>query len=344
MATKAFAAGAEAFAVAIGPWGRIIVAGTSADKFAIACFTASGDNCAFFGTDSKATTGFTSHSAEAWAIAIDSDGRIVVGGMVERDDNQKFAVARYNSSGSLDSTFGTGGKVVYDVAAADPSPYTSNVESISGIAIDSVGRIVAAGTFSAQNVSPRFALMRFHGNGVPDAAFGPDSTGMTTAFGECSWAGCLEEAIATSLALQPNGKIVVAGGARLLGSGSLAFDVALARFLPDGSRDSSGFGIDGYVLTDFVGQDAAYSVKIAGGRLFVAGSSVDQYLVAKYSISNGALDPSFDGGVVVGNPCPPGTWSPARDLVVQSFPCRGILCVPTREPVIVGACLVAPGF
>lgn len=123
--------------------------------------------------------------------------------------NEKFAVARYTSAGGLDSSFGTGGKVVYDVAGPPlGAPYEKNVESISGIAVESSGRIVAAGTFSAVNVSPRFALIRFLGNGVPDATFGPDSTGMATAFGGCSWAAVSKRPPQTSLALQPNGKIV----------------------------------------------------------------------------------------------------------------------------------------
>jgi beta-propeller uncharacterized protein DUF5122 len=69
---------------------------------------------------------------------------------------------------------------------------------------------------------------------------------MVTAFGGCNRLLCFADAVATSLALQPDGKIVVAGSARYAGTASLANDVALARFLPDGSRDD-GFGYNGYV-------------------------------------------------------------------------------------------------
>lgn len=346
VATRAFAAGAEARAVAVDPFRRIIVAGTSDEQFAVACFSDSGGKCAFGGGDSNVTTSFA-HPAEAAAIAVAGDGSIVVGGTVRHFDgvmNQKFAVARYDAFDGLDLSFGLAGRVVYDVAGPPPGwpPGVANIETISGITVDSSGRIVAAGTFSAEHVSKRFAVLRFLGDGSPDTTFGPDSTGMSTVFGGCSWAGCFEEAEATSLTLQPNGKIVVAGWARRLGSVLWDGDVALTRLLPDGSRDTSGFGIDGYVLTDVGGFGAAArAVKIAGGSLFVAGYAfaAEQAMVARYSLSNGALDTAFGGGVLVGTSCPTGHSSPALALVVQTFPCRGTFCLPTRKPVIAGACL-----
>jgi hypothetical protein len=141
----------------------------------------------------------------------------------------------------------------------------------------------------------------------------------------------------TSLVLQSNGKIVVAGSAKRLGSGFMDGDAALMRFLQDGSRDSSGFGIDGYVLTNVGGNRAkAMSVKIAGGGLFAAGWAVspEQATIAWYSLSDGALDGGF--GVIVGSACPPEHKTAALTLVVQSSPCRGTICVPTHKPVQVG--------
>jgi hypothetical protein len=184
-------------------------------------------------------------------------------------------------------------------------------------------------------------VIRFHGNGLPDATFGPHSTGVATGFGGCSWAaGCFEKAEATSLVLQSNGKIIVAGSAKRLGAGFMDDDAALVRFLQDGSRDSSGFGTDGYVLTDGGGNRAqAKSVKIAGGGLFVAGwaFSPEQAMMARYSLSDSALDGGF--GVIVGSACQPQHKTAALTLVVQSFPCRGTICVPTHKLVIAGPCI-----
>ncbi len=82
----------------------------------------------------------------------------------------------------------------------------------------------------------------------------------------------------------------------------------------------------------------AMAVKVAGGSLYVAGHSVGQAMVARYSVSNGSLVSDFDGGVVTTTtPC----TGPAFALVVQSFPCRGTFCAPIRKPVIAGTCLVS---
>ena len=342
VAEKGFTAAAEARAVAVAPSGRIFVAGKSAQQFALACFTDTGVNCAWFGTDSKVTTAFGSgYSAEAAAIAIASDGRIVVGGRVSYWNNgasatqESFALARYDSFGMLDTSFGAGGKQKYNAGSAT-WPAT-NHESISGLAIDASGRILAAGTFSAQNVSPRFALLRFRADGSSGhdvrLRLQRNGHGVRRLQRVCL---CSEEAFGTSVALQPDGKIVVAGGARLAGSGSLDYDVALARFLPDGSLDS-GFGYHGYVRTQLGNYDEARAVKVAGASLYVAGHSGGQAMVARYSVSNGSLVSDFDGGVVTPTtPC----MGPALALVVQSFPCRGGgFCVPIRKPVIVGTCI-----
>ena len=339
VATKAFAAAAEARAVAIDSSGRIIVAGTSSGQFALACFNGLGGFCSF-GAYSKTTTAF-SCPAEASAIAIDSDGRIVVGGSAwywnsqTSAKNEMFAVARYTSAGTLDLTFGSAGRATFDAGSGVWNE--QNEESIRALALDASGRIVAAGTFAAQGVTPRFAVLRFLQNGGLDTTFGPQSNGLATAFGGCSWAGCFEEASGSSLALQSDGKIVVAGSVRPLNSGSLAYDVALVRLLSDGSRDVSAFGIDGYVRTDAGNYDEAFSVKVAGGSLYVAGHSGGLSLAARYAVSNGALVADFDGGVVVGNyACL--IMNPAYAVVIQSF-YRGGGFIPTRIPVIVGTCL-----
>jgi uncharacterized delta-60 repeat protein len=338
VAKRAFAAAAEARAVAVDGWGRILVAGTSSSQFALACFTDSGGGC-WFGNGANTTTTSFAYPADASAIAIDDDGRIVIGGKLAHWNsaisatNEMFAVARYTAAGGLDSTFGTGGKTVLDAGSGVWNQ--PNRESIRGLALDANGRIVAAGAFAAQGVTPRFAVIRFLQNGQLDTTFGPQASGLVTAFGGCSWtAGCFEEASASSLALQSNGKIVVAGSVRPLNSGSLAYDVALVRLLSNGSRDASGFGVDGYVRTNAGNFDEAFAVALAGSSLYVAGHSGGQSLTARYSTANGALVPQFNGGWVV-SPSPCVTLSPAYAVVIQVLYRNGL---PTYKPVIVGTC------
>ena len=248
-----------------------------------------------------------------------------------------FLLARYLTTGALDTSFGSGGIRTYNAGSATYPEV--NHESISGLAIDASGRIVAAGTFSAQNVKSRFALLRFRPDGSNDTTFGPGSTGMVTFVG-CTQQGCAEEAFATSVALQSDGKIVVAGSARLAGSGLADYDVALARFLPSGWPDP-GFGENGFVRTQLGNIDEAWALEVAGGSLFVAGHSGGQAIVARYSLSNGSLLSGFDGGVAMpATPCP-GVMAPVYALAIQSFPCRGTgpFCVPLPKPVIVGTCI-----
>ena len=336
-ASRSFPAPAEARAVAIDSGGRILVAGTSDGRFALACFNPLGGLCAFGGIYSKVTTAF-SCPAEGAAIAIASDGHILVGGRVSCWDslksakNEMFALARYTTTGQIDTSFGSGGLLTRNVAPAGGP----NVETINAMAIDSSGRIIAAGAYAAQNVAGRFAVLRWLANGAIDSAFGPNGSGLVTNFASCSWAGCFEEAWASSLVLQSDGKIVVAGSVRRINTGNLAFDVGLVRLLPDGARDSGGFGIDGYVVTDLGGYEEARSLARAGSSLYVAGFSQggERTLVARYSASDGSLDTAFNGGTVEEFAC--GVWNPGLAVVVQTFT-RGFATI--RKPVVVGFCL-----
>ena len=136
--------GRLAYGVAIQADGRIVVVGqrgpTATEvrtKFALARYNSDGTLDATFGGDGKVMTGFTSGCDRANGVAIQADGKIVAVGTARADLRHKFALARYNSDGTLDATFGGDGKVMTD--------FTAGWDGASGVAIQADGRIVAAG-------------------------------------------------------------------------------------------------------------------------------------------------------------------------------------------------------
>src|SRR5207247_2165686 len=142
----------------------------SAD-FALARYNADGSLDATFGTGGKVTTDFAGDDDQAFAVVLQSDGKIVVAGEAKTSRRGDFALARYNANGSLDATFGTGRKVTTDFAGDDDAAF--------GVALQTGGKIVAAGGariggFRAANAGrgEDFALARYNANGSLDATFG----------------------------------------------------------------------------------------------------------------------------------------------------------------------------
>ena len=147
---------AYAYALGIQTDGRIVAAGYYADgsyyDFAVVRYNTNGSLDTTFGTGGIVTTPVGSGNAIANALGIQSDGRIVAAGSFYNGSNDNFAVVRYNTDGSLDTTFGTGGIVT--------TPMGSGYDIAYSLAIQSDGRILAAG--SSDNGSyNNFALMRY---------------------------------------------------------------------------------------------------------------------------------------------------------------------------------------
>jgi uncharacterized delta-60 repeat protein len=311
----------EAHAVVIDARGRIVVVGKAyipgyGNEFALARYNSDGTRDTTFGSgDGKVVTNFlTSTDEEANAVAIDSNGKIVVAGTAYVDTNNdtygdtyEFALARYNSDGTRDTTFGGGdGKVVTHFAS-------SWNEWAYALAIDASGRIVVAGSadFSDYGYDPvwnpilqyrRFALARYNSDGHLDTSFG-DRTGMVVT----EFSSSADEYI-RALALDASGRIVVAGGAWIPGG---SYQFALARYLSDGALDPS-FSGDGKRVTDFTSSSTETANAIAitsSGKILAAGvANVGgnglQFAMARYN-SDGSLDGNFNGsGKVVTNFCP----------------------------------------
>jgi len=281
----------SASAVAMQADGKIVVAGlaffSSSDmSFALARYNSDGSLDTTFDVDGKVTTDFAPGSEGAEAVAIQADGKIVVAGSASFSGGvSDFALARYNSDGSLDTAFDSDGKVVTDFSSGDDDARAATIQS--------EGKIVAAGTTRLSFTGvPQFALARYEPNGSLDPTFDGDGRVETAVTSHSE---------ANAVAMQRDGKIVAAGFAWI----SETKDFALARYNPDGSVDAAFGAGAGNVVTDFAGgSDEANGVAVqVDGKIVAAGCDGgfcedhpdDNFAVARY-LTDGSLDTGFGGG------------------------------------------------
>jgi uncharacterized delta-60 repeat protein len=250
-----------------------------------------GDLDPSFGTNGKVVTDIAGQLDEAFAVAVQADGRIVGAGRADESDVSAlgdFALARYLPDGTLDPGFGVGGKVKLDFTGAGGD------DRVNALAVQADGKLVAAG-----HAVDDWAVARFRQDGTLDPSFGAGGK-VTTALG-----GQIR-----ALAVQADGKLVAAGVA-----GS---DFALARYLPDGTLDA-GFGTGGIVRTGFPGVFFAEAHALAvqaDGKLVAAGSAgAAAFALARYN-PDGTLDPGFGTGGIVTTAFG-GFFNEANALVVQ---------------------------
>ena len=146
-----------AYALGIQPDGKIVAAGSSHngynDDFALVRYNVDGSLDTTFGTGGKVTTAIGSSGDVAYALGIQSDGRIVVAGISWNGSHTDSALVRYNANGSLDTTFGIGGKVI--------TPVGSRHDYARALGIQSDGEIVTAGYYLNQDGYNNFVLVRY---------------------------------------------------------------------------------------------------------------------------------------------------------------------------------------
>ena len=270
-----------AFSIAVQTDGKILVGGrTSSDligtysDFALVRYNTDGSLDAGFDGDGKVTTDFKISLDDGNSVVLQADGKILVAGETGTDHDD-FAVVRYNSNGSLDTSFDSDGKVTTD--------FGSSTDSGSGIAVQLDGKIVVAGySYKSAYATSDFALARYNTDGSLDTSFDGDGK-VTTDFGSTD--------VGLSVAVQVDGKIVVSG---YTNGGSTGYDFALARYNPNGSLDTS-FDGDGKVTTDFGSDDGGCSVALQpDGKIVVMGygGGRGSVAIARYN-SDGSLDTTF---------------------------------------------------
>ncbi len=298
--TAGFSFGGEGRGVALQRDGRILVAvrlSTTSGPFrelAVRRFLPNGERDVSFGEAGLAGLSLPD-TQEAWAVAVQMDGKIVVAGEGMLTGTSQFVVARFTSEGQPDATFGPSKEGYIEFGF-----FFLQRAGARAIAIQLDGKIVLAGQ-AHDGTNLDFALALLTPDGLLDLSFGnsvPPDGRITTDF------GLNRHDAARAVALQKDGRIVAAGftdavadeftsDPHVLGTPTPR-DVALARFLADGRLDPS-FDDDGLVATDIGSEDTANGLAIQkDGRIVVAGTDDSDFILARYK-KNGALDPTFDG-------------------------------------------------
>jgi uncharacterized delta-60 repeat protein len=274
-------------ALAIQQDGEIIVAGSFQDKapgFSLARYRTDGTLDQTFGQNGIVLTWlgpFSPNSSygSATALTIQTDGRIVAGGIFQTGSVTDIVLVRYNADGSLDKSFGSGGTVF--------SHFSDN-ESLGGIVLQQDGKIVIDG--SAGSTSNTSFVARYNPDASLDASFGSGGS-VTSSFGS-----------AGAVALQTDGKIITVGGASV-GSSS---ELLVVRYNANGTLDGS-FGSGGEVTTNPGNNMGATSVLVQlDGKIVVGGRGGIQYedipigALVRYN-PDGSLDPTFHSTGVANN-------------------------------------------
>jgi uncharacterized delta-60 repeat protein len=273
----------RANAVLIQPDGKIVAAGAVDNDLAVARYLNNGILDNTFGSNGVARLSIGVGGAEANAIAIQDDGKIVVAGSAYNGVNSDFAVARFTTNGAPDTSFDTDGKVMTTIGSKD--------ELASAVKIQADGKIVVAGS-SVIGTGVDIALVRYLTNGVLDNSFGLLGR-VVTDIGAGSYD------LGQSLAIQPDGRILVAGVSAL---GPISF--AVARYQTNGVPDNS-FDGDGRVTIPiaFAQDDRGFAMALqSDGKIIVAGTSyvgAPQFSAIRL-LGNGMLDESYGtGGKVI---------------------------------------------
>ena len=310
-------------AIAIQADGGIIVAGFAQlpgnggnpRVFALARYRSDGQPDTSFGNGGVLTTSFGGNFAAASAIMLQPDGKIVVAGTVDFNPDVPgsgldFALARYNASGTLDGSFGKGGKVVFD--------FFGSFDQANAAVLQPDGKIIVVGSasYDSANRDIGFALARFNTDGSTDFGFGSGGKQITDFFG----AG----AKANGVVLQADGKFVAAGTASDSSTRPVATDIALARYNADGSLDA-GFGIGGETAIPFpdsaTEQGNALALS-ADGKIIVAGAAFKtfatppDFALVRYN-SDGSIDTGFGSGGRITTDLAGGT-DEAKAVAIQS--------------------------
>jgi len=335
--TTSIGSSASGNAMALQPDGKIIMAGSIAGSannsdFALARYNPDGTFDAAFGASGIVTSDMSA-SDGLCAVAVQSDNKIVVAGTVYINGHGKFIVMRYLSDGSVDNTFGNSGSVITVVGSVDAGA------AATCMVIQPDGKIVVGGAKYAvgQTTYHSFGLVRYNTDGTLDTTFGnagivivgsgriPQSLALlpngkiliggqstTTSSGYDFILSCINSngvglnfdvttnfngiggGALKDIAIQPDGKIVAVGIAR---PGTSNFDFAMARYNSSGTLDTS-FGTGGKIVTDFENSDDSANAVIIqnDNKILVVGSSyyiTQSFAVARYS-SNGSLDQTFD--------------------------------------------------
>ncbi|MGD9829982.1 MAG: putative Ig domain-containing protein, partial [Hyphomicrobiaceae bacterium] len=248
--------------------------------------------------DGIVTTAVGNSDDHGHSVTIQPDGKLIVAGLSFNGVNSEVALVRYNVDGKLDTTFGGGDGIV-------TAPIGSLVGS-SSVTVQPDGRIVIVGS------NGEFAIVRYNADGTLDTSFGGGDGIVTTIIGDSG-------DHAFSVALQADGRIIVAGTSLRVSAYGSNYDFALVRYNADGTLDTSFGAGDGFVTTPIpssytLGPSITSVTVQLDGKIVVAGygrfgstEEAEDFAVVRYN-ADGTLDTSFgDGDGIVTTPI--GSWS-----------------------------------
>jgi uncharacterized delta-60 repeat protein len=270
----------SANAISIQADGKIVTAGSLNCKIGVIRYNTNGTLDDTFGTNGVVSTHIGSFCSVAYAISIQTDGKIVVAGYSsdQNANNDDIVVIRYNLNGSLDSTFGTNGGVII-------TPVGYFMDDAYALSIQADGKIVVAGD-TYNGTRSDIVIVRYNSDGSLDNTFGTNGIAISTRVGN-----------ANAMSIQTDGKIVIAG--------SSDYRFMVARYNSNGMIDNT-FGTNGVVTTSIYSDDEANAMSIqTDGKIVVAGNSgyIKNAAVVRYN-SDGTLDNTFGtNGIVTTSIC-----------------------------------------
>ena len=262
-----------------------------------------------FGSGGIVVNDLSQSTDAAIDVIFQANGKIVAGGYTTNSQGERDSVLRrYNTNGSLDTSFGTNGMTVTDFKGG------WNDGGLALVAQPDGKIIGVASSYNPQDFTfpydARWGVARYTANGALDKTFGTQGKVVTDLSKGAD--------IVTGVAIQADGKIVVSGSTNGFAGGDNFF---VARYNANGSADTT-FGVGkGYVITDFGGSDGSSELAIQGdGKIVLVGHAIggslgelNQFAIARYN-TNGSLDPTFGTGGKVLTPFDDG----AIDVLVQT--------------------------
>lgn len=255
------------YSAALQSTGKIVLAGSDFYDFILLRFNTDGSTDSTFGTAGRVTTDH-SVSQDYWrSVVIQDDDKIVASG----DSDGKFAMARYNSNGSPDSSFASTGLII--------SVSDDDLKGVCSV-IQNDGKILTG--CSDDYLGENFILCRYHTDGTPDSTFGENGIVNT----DINSSG--DHLIA--IVLQPDGKILA------VGNYDIAFPTeyypVIIRYLEDGNLDNT-FSYDGIMSGDDLEGTFFYSVVAqTDGKILACGTGWGGSGVYRFT-EGGVFDISF---------------------------------------------------
>ena len=281
VAVNSFNGNDQAFAMALQPDGKVLLAGLVSNDFGIARYTTGGALDTSFGTGGWVRTSMGTSLDAATCIAVGADGRITVGGYVQFSANFDYCAARLNPDGSLDTSLNGTGKVTTSIL--------NTVDQPTSIVLYDDGKFALAGR-NGGNVM----IIRYNAIGSRDSTFGSSGIANIDLGGSNDTANAM---LPTS-----DGKLLLAG---VVGNADTSRDFAVFRVTANGALDAT-FGNNGLSRTDFAGDiDQAFGMALGpDGKLVVAGRTTASsaspfsynFALARYEIAPNQLPTALISG------------------------------------------------